>query len=69
MSMTRTTTLSTIARGLRKFEGFTAGQVIGSGWNGLNGLHAKDFEFFRANADKPATAVAAACAPKATESN
>ncbi len=61
MSMTRTTALKTIAKGLRAFEGYTAGQVIESGWNGLNGLHAKDFEFFRKNANKPATDVASAC--------
>ena len=61
MSMTRTDALTQLARGLQKFEGATAGQVLESGWAGLKGLHSKDLAFFRAHADEPVTAVASAC--------
>lgn len=61
MSMTRTDTLTTLARGLQKFEGATAGQVLASNWSGLAGLHLRDIAFFRAHADEPITKVAAAC--------
>jgi len=61
MSMTRTDALTTLARGLQKFDGATAGQVLESGWPGLKGLHTKDLAFFWAHADQPVTAVASAC--------
>ncbi len=59
--MTRTDALTTLARGLQKFERATAGQVLAADWPGLKGLHPKDLAFFRLHADKPVTAVAAAC--------
>jgi len=61
MSMTRTDALTALAKGLQKFEGATAGQVLGSGWAGLKGLHPKDLSFFRTHADQTVTAVASAC--------
>jgi hypothetical protein len=61
MSMTCTDALTTLARGLQKFEGATAGQVLASDWPGLKGLHPKDLAFFKDNADKSATSVASAC--------
>ncbi len=61
MSASRTDTLTTIASGIRKFEGFTAAQLLAWQWAGLAGLHLHDIAFFRQNADKPAKAVAIAC--------
>jgi hypothetical protein len=61
MSMTRTDALTTLARGLQKFEGATAGQVLVADWPGLKGLHPKDIHFFRLHADQPITAVALVC--------
>lgn len=61
MSMTRTDALTQLAAGLRKFEGFTAAQVLAAEWPGLKGLHAKDVEYFKLHADKPVSTVAQAC--------
>jgi hypothetical protein len=61
MSMTRNDALTTLSKGIRKFEGWTAGQVIEAQWSGLKGLDAKDLDFFYANANKPARKVAQAC--------
>lgn len=59
--MTRNDALTILSKGVRKFEGWTAGQVIEAQWPGLKGLDAKDLDFFRANADKPAQKVAQSC--------
>ncbi len=61
MSMNRNDALKQLAAGLRKFEGFTAGQVLAAQWAGLAGLSAKDIAYFRTHADKPAAEVASAC--------
>lgn len=61
MSMTRDDALTQLAQGLRKFEGWTAGQVMAAEWPGLKGLHAKDLDYFRKHADKAVTQVASAC--------
>lgn len=61
MSMTRDDALAQLARGLRKFSGYTAGQVLDAAWPGLLGLHAADLEFFEARRDQPAHLVAQAC--------
>ena len=61
MSMTRTAAITTIAQGMRKFEGFTAAQLLAADWPGLKGLHPEDLAYFRLHGDKPATTVAQAC--------
>lgn len=61
MSMNRNDALKQLATGLRKFEGFTAGQVLAAQWPGLGGLDAKDSQYFRLHADKPVAQVASAC--------
>lgn len=61
MSMTRNDALSQLAAGLRKFEGFTAAQVLAAEWTGLKGLHSKDLAYFRQHGEKPAGEVAAGC--------
>lgn len=61
MSMTREDALAQLTAGLRKFEGFTAGQVLESEWSGLKGLHPADLAFFRGRASQPAQEVARAC--------
>lgn len=65
MSMNRNDALKTLAAGVRKFEGLTAGQLLDSGWAGLKGLHPADLEFFRAHSGRPYQAVASACQDRA----
>ncbi len=61
MSASRTDTLTTIGYGIRKFEGFTASELLESGWSGLSGLHLADFDYFAKYGDLPAMQVAKAC--------
>jgi hypothetical protein len=61
MSMTRNDALTQLAAGLRKFDGFTAAQVLAAEWPGLNGLHAKDLTYFNDHGEKPVEDVARAC--------
>lgn len=65
MSMERTEALRVLASSPRKFEGFTAQQVIDSEWPGLKGLHPADIAFFHQYADRPCKEVAAACHDRA----
>lgn len=61
MSMTRTDALTQLARGLRKFDGMTAGQVLATEWPGLKALPVADLEYFEKHAGKPIDVVAQAC--------
>lgn len=61
MSMTRNDALTQLAHGLRKFDGWTAAQVLDSKWPGLLGLHMADLAYFRARAPLPAQQVAQSC--------
>ena len=61
MSMNRNDALAQLSSGLRKFQDFTAAQVLTSGWAGLHGLQAKDIEYFKLHGAKLATVVAQAC--------
>lgn len=61
MSMNRNDALAQLSSGLRKFQNFTAAQVLASGWSGLNGLQAKDLEYFTLHGAAPVTVVAQAC--------
>lgn len=61
MSMTRTDALTQLASGIRKFEGFTAAELLAAQWPGLLGLQTADLAYFRKHADKPAKVVAQAC--------
>lgn len=65
MSMNRNDALKTLAAGVRKFEGFTAGQLLDSDWSGLKGLHPADLAFFRTYSERPCRAVASACQDRA----
>lgn len=61
MSMNRNDALKQLTSGLRKFEGYTAAQVLAAEWPGLAGLNAKDVAYFKQHADKPVREVAQAC--------
>jgi hypothetical protein len=61
MSMNRNEALAQLSGGLRKFQNFTAAQVLASGWAGLNGLQSKDLAYFAQHGGKLATVVAKAC--------
>ena len=65
MSMNRNDALAQLAAGLRKFEGFTAGQVLAAEWPGLKGLHGADLDYFRKHAEKAVQTVAAGCMQRA----
>lgn len=61
MSSNRNDALASLSAGIRKFDAFTAAQVLASGWGGLKGLHPQDIEYFKLHADKPVQTVARAC--------
>ncbi len=61
MSMTRNDSLTQLARGLQKFDGWTANQVLQADWPGLKGLHLADLSFFRSRGDLPVQVVAQSC--------
>ena len=61
MSMNRNDALAQLARGIAKFNDYTAGELLEVRWTGLRGLCAKDIEYFRKHSEKPVQQVAAAC--------
>lgn len=61
MSMTRNDALTQLATGLRRFDGYTAGQVLAAEWSGLKGLHPADLAYFQGRASQPVQEVARAC--------
>ena len=61
MSANRNDILATLARGMRKFDGFSAGQLLSTGWSGLSGLCEKDIKYFMKHAEKPFEEVARGC--------
>lgn len=69
MSANRIDALKQLATGLRKFDGYTAAQVLAEDWTGLKGLHAKDIDYFALHGDKPVTVVALACMDRSAVRN
>lgn len=61
MSMTRDDALAQLASGLRKFDGYTVGQFLDAGWDGLHGLAPADLAFFEARRALPLQDVARSC--------
>ena len=61
MSATRDDALSTLAKGLRKFEGFSSGQLLSAEWPGLRGLAKQDLDFFKQHQEHPYQEVAIYC--------
>lgn len=61
MSMNRTDALTQLAQGLRKFEGWTASEVLAAEWPGLHGLDLADLGFFRSRGGLPVQDVARSC--------
>jgi hypothetical protein len=61
MSATRLDALTQLAKGIAKFDGFTAGDFLAVNWSGVKGFASQDIEFFKRRLSQPVEKVAQEC--------
>lgn len=61
MSATRFDVLTQLAKGIAKFNGFTAGNFLEANWAGIKGFASQDIEFFKTRLSHPVEKVAQEC--------